>query len=249
MNMLKKTLKIFLIISHGLFFPSFIFAETVVLKSGQTLDTKIIEKTDKYIKVEVDSTETVLRYPLEQIESIDGRRLESISKTNSTAQESLVTSDASFDSNYTEFDIFKIKLPRGWKVFQKFYRKAAEITIAKLGTSNGFTIKYMPIDSTLRNASDNMKEIMLKTIVEGERDSLKEKGVAIDKQPTKIIFQNVPALQFDTPSPEPTQRLSHIAFIKEGYAFSIGISTSISEFELYNGIINNSLNTFQISRH
>lgn len=85
MNILKKILKILLIISHGLFSPSFIFAETVVLKSGQTLDTKIIEKTDKYIKVEVDSAGTVLRYPLEQIESIDGERLESISKPDSAA--------------------------------------------------------------------------------------------------------------------------------------------------------------------
>jgi len=75
MNMLKKTLKILLIIGHSLSFPSFIFAETIVFKSGQTVDTKIIERTDKYIRVDVDGSGTVLRYPLEQIESIAGEKI------------------------------------------------------------------------------------------------------------------------------------------------------------------------------
>ncbi len=44
-----------------------IFAEVIVFNSGQTLNTKIKERTPKYIRVEADNYGTVLKYPIEQI--------------------------------------------------------------------------------------------------------------------------------------------------------------------------------------
>ena len=41
------------------FFPSFIFAETVVLKSGKTIEGKIVEDTDNYIKIEASDGQSL----------------------------------------------------------------------------------------------------------------------------------------------------------------------------------------------
>src|SRR3989338_8719699 len=47
--------------------PASVFAETITLKSGQTIDAKIIEKTDKYIKI--DFRGVTLTYYLDELES------------------------------------------------------------------------------------------------------------------------------------------------------------------------------------
>ncbi|MDD5432831.1 MAG: tetratricopeptide repeat protein [Candidatus Omnitrophica bacterium] len=50
--MIKIVLIILLLIS-GLYFPSLSFSETIVLKSGKTVEGKLVEKTGKYIKLEI----------------------------------------------------------------------------------------------------------------------------------------------------------------------------------------------------
>ena len=49
---------------------SFVFAETLVLKSGQRLEGKIIEKTDKYIKINFEGV--TVNYDVDEIASIEG---------------------------------------------------------------------------------------------------------------------------------------------------------------------------------
>ena len=53
--------------------PPFASAETVVLKSGKTVEGKLIEKTDKYIKMDFQGVP--LTYFLDEIESIDGKNV------------------------------------------------------------------------------------------------------------------------------------------------------------------------------
>lgn len=50
--------------------PLMCFAETIVLKSGKTVEGKIIERTDQYVKIEFQGIG--LTYFLEDVESIDG---------------------------------------------------------------------------------------------------------------------------------------------------------------------------------
>jgi len=58
------------------FFPtSLSFAETIILKSGKTIDARIVERADKSIKV--DFYGVPLTYYLEDIESIDGKIIHS----------------------------------------------------------------------------------------------------------------------------------------------------------------------------
>lgn len=64
-----------------LFISSSIFAETIMLKSGKTVEGKILDKTDKYIKVDTEGIP--ITYYLEDIESIDGK---TVAKQSSSEQ-------------------------------------------------------------------------------------------------------------------------------------------------------------------
>jgi len=66
----KEFIIITILLAIAFFLPSFIFAETIVLKSGKTVEGKLIEKTDKYIKIDFQGVP--LTYFLDEIESIDG---------------------------------------------------------------------------------------------------------------------------------------------------------------------------------
>jgi len=75
-SLVMNVLFLFAIVSS---FHVLAFAETVILKSGKTLEGKIIERTDKYIKI--DFYGVTLTYYLDEIERIDGG---SLSKNNNS---------------------------------------------------------------------------------------------------------------------------------------------------------------------
>ena len=63
---------IFAVALCSFFICSFAFAETITLTSGQKIETKIIERTDKYIKVDFQGIP--LTYYRDEIEYIDGEK-------------------------------------------------------------------------------------------------------------------------------------------------------------------------------
>ena len=67
---MKRIIGLFLV---SLSFLSLVFAETIVLKSGETVEGKKIEQTDNYIKI--DFYGVPLTYFLDDIESIDGKKV------------------------------------------------------------------------------------------------------------------------------------------------------------------------------
>lgn len=66
--MKKKRLVIPLLVL-SLCFPTLIFAETIVLKSGKTVEGKIIEKTDESVKIDFHGVE--LTYFIDEVERIE----------------------------------------------------------------------------------------------------------------------------------------------------------------------------------
>lgn len=68
--MMSKRKLAILILIISLFLPVLVFAETIVLKSGRTVEGKLIEKTDKYIKIDFQGVP--LTYFFDEVESIDG---------------------------------------------------------------------------------------------------------------------------------------------------------------------------------
>jgi hypothetical protein len=81
-----------ILVSLFSWFCFFSFAETVVLKSGKTIEGKIIEKTNKSIKVDIEGIP--LTYYLEDIENIDGKKIAPVSVEN-TDSKKVVTTPAS----------------------------------------------------------------------------------------------------------------------------------------------------------
>ncbi len=71
-NRNRIDVKIAFLLFIGLSFPFSAFAETIVLKSGKKVEGKIIEKTDKYIKVDFDGVP--LTYFFDMIERIEGEQ-------------------------------------------------------------------------------------------------------------------------------------------------------------------------------
>jgi|GEM_PF-1748353 len=63
---------------------SYIFAETIVLKSGRTMEGKIMQKTDKEIKV--DAGTILTSYRLDEVESINGKRADLYTPSAAIAQ-------------------------------------------------------------------------------------------------------------------------------------------------------------------
>lgn len=66
---MHKRISIILILLICLCSPVLIFAEIIVLNSGKTVEGKLIEKTDKYIKIDFQGVP--LTYYFDEIESID----------------------------------------------------------------------------------------------------------------------------------------------------------------------------------
>jgi hypothetical protein len=59
-----------ILLTTSVYFPILTYAETIILKSGKTIEGKLIEKTDKYIKI--DFYGVPLTYYIDEIKSIDG---------------------------------------------------------------------------------------------------------------------------------------------------------------------------------
>ena len=69
----KNRLKIFVLVLCSLFFPISIFCETLKLKNGKVINSKIIKKTEKAVQMNIDGM--AITYYLDEIESIDGKVL------------------------------------------------------------------------------------------------------------------------------------------------------------------------------
>ncbi|MCK9573494.1 MAG: hypothetical protein M0R20_03720 [Candidatus Omnitrophica bacterium] len=81
---MNKKMNIILLLIFLLFTP-LIFAETIILKSGKTVEGKIIEKTDKSIKVDIEGIP--ITYYLDEIENIDGIKIKSSSAVETPGNE------------------------------------------------------------------------------------------------------------------------------------------------------------------
>ncbi|MDD5583682.1 MAG: hypothetical protein PHV55_01315 [Candidatus Omnitrophica bacterium] len=99
-----------------------VFAETVVLKSGKTVEGKILEKTDKHLKIEISGVG--ITYYLDEIESIDGQKTlassETIAPSSKNSAASSQISDASEES-FADKVIGKLKSADFESLFKDFY--------------------------------------------------------------------------------------------------------------------------------
>ncbi len=90
---MNKRISVILFLVISLSFCTFCFAETIILKSGQQIEGKILEKTDKYIKIDFQGVP--ITYYLDEITSIDEQIPKSPLKTEKGTKEN--SASESFD--------------------------------------------------------------------------------------------------------------------------------------------------------
>ena len=123
------TKTIIILISLSLVIPA--FAETIVLKSGNTIEGKMLERTDEYIKI--DFEEAPLTYFMDEIDSIDGQKVGLTSKKVALTEQPLQVDRSEEKQEPTQRADLKQKLP-----FSK-----AIITYNCSGFKNGQEIAYI----------------------------------------------------------------------------------------------------------
>jgi len=97
---MKKKAQIILILLACLCLPFLAYAETIVLKSGKTVEGKLIEKTDKYIKIDFEGV--ILTYFLDEIKSIDAEQLVASSEKKEEVKINVNISDPNIAVGYYE---------------------------------------------------------------------------------------------------------------------------------------------------
>ena len=165
----KKYLMILSVIV-GLCFPMLAAAEVVVLKSGNTIEGKIIEKADKYIKIDFQGIP--LTYWLEDIESIDGKPILSpviaIDKEHPIIQTNTKTEDFSEKSSGVILndhkDIFEerltnmLKQPSGIAaaMLLKFSKDYPD---SKFAPDAEYLVKFMQFIGAVEESKDKEKAL------------------------------------------------------------------------------------------
>lgn len=113
-----------------IFWTNSLFAETVLLKSGKSIEGKILERTDEHIKIRVNPYGIVLNYPLDDIENINEEKIH-IPENSSSMQNVLVEKDikdilAKIKSANKNVKRFQSKAIRETKTEQFLYIKTEE---------------------------------------------------------------------------------------------------------------------------
>ena len=145
--MMKKILITVLLI---FFISSFSFGETILLKSGQVREGKIIERTDEYIKTNYCGF--LLTYPLKDIESIDGEKVFLKEKSKDSEEATKRTSLKQATGNPIIVEETEALDPEAQKV-KKFMNTTSSI----IQVMNTELVKTVPIIQTGLMSGDTNK--------------------------------------------------------------------------------------------
>lgn len=129
------------------FIPSLAFAETIVFKWGTKVEAKIIEKTADYIKIKANGTELI--YPLEDIESINGKGVGELSKP--------IVHFPTVDFKKTPEEIFKEVSPAIVVI------TTASVGNIPAGSGSGFIVENNGVVVTCLHVVNYAEDIKVKT--------------------------------------------------------------------------------------
>lgn len=160
--------------------PSVCFPETIILKSGNKIEGKIIERTDKYIKIDFEGVP--LTYFPEDIESIvetSKTEISTISKTESVGTGCYVNEKYGFSINE----------PLGWQKQENVRLHTGNPALVFYSKSSSYPVIGITEDSILpipdvKNVMDFTRKMM---------DVLKRQGAYIIEGPEDKTLDNMPA--------------------------------------------------------
>jgi hypothetical protein len=216
---MKRLVIILLVLS--VCFPSFILAETITIKSGKKIEGKIVERTDKYIKVDC-GVGIPLTYFFDMIESIDGvKQASSPTEEEKQSQENNLSS-ASTDNadrlDYSDTIGITIKPPLGWLTqnasdmlnytLNFFSPGKASMSIARSRTPSSRA------DGPASSLEVNVLKMGVLSTVKDNKFEFKNEGTS--------LFKGISAYTADMESEN--QKGKFFYFYKNGYAFNISYS-------------------------
>ena len=212
---MQKRVPIISVLLICLCLPIFTFAETIGLKSGKTVEGKLIEKTDKYIKIDFQGVP--LTYFFDEIESIDAKKI------------------GYPDKNECNLPFF-IEIPRAWYFFNApggqyiFSREQ----ISRLGETFivGISVFWH---------KDALSSSVWETLKSKQKDFFKSKGLeaadigidSIDRQPAFGFLVS-----------DPGHRMFSVYIKKDADLIGIIFESSSGEWGKYEAIFRKSLNSF-----
>ena len=213
---------IVLLLAISLCFPSFIFAETIILKSGKKVEGKIIKKTDKYIQI--DFPGVPLTYFLDEIESIDGKRIPVTAEDTPTVTPevnkdySRVEKGVQEDSQvYFQKDgLFKIDVLPGWN----WIEKPGDIMITNPKGDNGISIQFKPApvesDEKAKEALKKGNQAMITALIKPFL-----KGTVIGEAESSVDGVYARKLDYLFPLGDKTSHGTYISLFYKAHAFTI----------------------------
>ncbi|MFA5007879.1 MAG: tetratricopeptide repeat protein [Candidatus Omnitrophota bacterium] len=159
----KKISFILLLLFSTIFLSA--FAETIVFKSGKTIEGKIIEKTDKSIKVDIEGIP--ITYYFNDIEVIDGKKI-SISFSTETADKEEHSRVSPGENTSTNGVFDKRESPSSFKTEDKEkVGKNSDDDIWEM-TIEGIQPMYTDSDQKRGESQRKMDEDTLKVAVQEE---------------------------------------------------------------------------------
>ena len=221
--------KVFILALSLLLVSSMVFAETIILKSGKTVEGKIIERTDKYIKI--DFYGVPLTYWLDDIDHIEGEEklispnIEPLSASEEKRQESEIAKEKIRDNYVNEKYGITFQCPKGW------YMNVME---QKTGANELLVIfsKY-PLESKASpNPNINLIVSDISTLSITDPQEYMEKSyqylpsnIEIDMAPKTIKVNDIngAVAMCIMHSNGATQKSLQYCFIKERFAFNISM--------------------------
>ena len=237
---------------------SFVYAETILLKSGKSVEGKLLEKTGKYIKIDFQGVP--LTYFFDEIESIDGVKQASSSaretdlpqKNNSPYRLETAKHDSGVEYYNKEYGI-KIQHPKEWKVFDRnIHPKVFKAFLANKSPDNSIDLicalscskdrnNFNPlITLTVQSFPDNLKDLSAEELVKSMGQNLKQaslpQGSNIIEYPNVIEAGSRKLMRYIITgiAQGKEMKTAYYSFVKEAKLYVLNGMTDSAMFDSYN---------------
>lgn len=190
--MIKRFMQVLAILSVA----PFCFAEDIILKSGKTIEGKIIEKTDEYVKV--DFKGVPLTYFFDDIESIKGSGIDTASMQQNVVGQSGGMSKSSSQYN-DQASGLTITPPQGWREMatQGELKRLLGVSWSKSGSND---IPYLSLQVGAVPPGVNTAKDFAEGLLTRYRQS---EPTTVIEEPHELVINNLKLFKMTTDVFEP----------------------------------------------
>lgn len=238
--MIKRFMQVLVVLSTA----HFCFAEDIILKSGKTIEGKIIEKTDEYVKVDFNGVP--LTYFFDDIESIKGFGIDTASMQQSAVRQSGGMSKSSSQYNDQAAGL-TITPPQGWREMaaQDDLKRLLGVSWSKSGSND---IPYLSLQVGAVPPGVNTSKDFAEGLLTRYRQS---ETTTVIEEPHELVINNLKLFKMITDVFEPgypsTLRTATYVYVAGDSAVRIMISDDSKRFAETEAETAGALNSIKIA--